>query len=80
MTQRQNDKKWEVKKEGGEEDQFGCATTSSRDEVLHLFFSYHWVQGSPLPEEVWNPWWVPHLIRLSALHLRSLGAARGWLR
>jgi hypothetical protein len=25
--------------------------------------SYHWVQGSPLPKEVWNPRWVPLSIR-----------------
>ena len=31
-------------------------------------FSYHWVQGSPLPKEVRNPRWVPRLIKLSLSH------------
>src|ERR1700678_454765 len=38
-----------------------CLTSSNRDEVPHAF-SYHWVQGSPLPKEARNPSRVSHLI------------------
>ncbi len=34
-----------------------------RNGVLDISLSYHWVQGSPLPKEVWNPPWVPLSIK-----------------
>src|ERR1700678_950487 len=55
---------------GGNGDARACAEPES-ERLSSTFRASHWVQGSALPKEVWNPPRVPHSIKENGARLRA---------